>query len=250
MKHCEAAGLFPNEKVSERVFSYATAHTATLPQWLTEYHADICANEEKSNYMISTFQAQGMNWLGRLIGAKRVLEIGVYVGFSTMAWSYCVGPDGKVTGLEFSPQYADMARRAFQKFGIKNTEVVDGDALETLSDLQPSEPYDLIFIDANKSGYPSYLATILEKSRPGSSSRLLRPGGLVLADNILRRGLVADDSIDNPQAVKEKLERAEYWKGNDLEKLREFNDMMVKEERLDPFLLPLWDGVGCAKLLD
>ena len=119
-----------------------------------------------------------------------------------------------------------------------------------LSALSPAEPYDLIFIDANKSGYPMYLETILSRSKPGNPSRLLRSGGLILADNILRRALVVDDSDDNPQAVLERAERAEYWKDTDLLKLREYNSMVMDEQRLDAFLLPLWDGVGCARLVD
>lgn len=124
--------------------------------------------------------------------------------------------------------------------------------LPSLAQLSPDEPYDLIFIDAQKTGYPAYLRTILEKSQPGATSpRLLRKGGVILADNILRRGLVANDSDENPWAAGAKVrERSEYEKDNDLEALREFNELTIHSERLDAFLMPLFDGIGMSALRD
>lgn len=118
-----------------------------------------------------------------------------------------------------------------------------------LPQLKPDEPYDLIFIDAQKSGYPEYLRHILEMSRSDSQHRLLRKGGLIVADNVLRRGLVADDSDDNPWR-KAGTQRSEYETDQDLEHLREFNDAMQASDRLDAFLMPLFDGFGLARLLD
>lgn len=68
----------------------------------------------------------------------------------------------------------------------------------SLDSLDPTEPYDIIFIDADKSGYPRYLEKILSRSQPGQARRILKPGGLIVADNVLRRGLVADSSEANP----------------------------------------------------
>lgn len=121
----------------------------------------------------------------------------------------------------------------------------------SLPTLNPSEPYDLIFIDAQKSGYPSYLSTILASSpKDGSKNRLLRPGGLIVADNVLRRGIVADDSDENPWVQREKGERAAYWKSEDVDKLREFNSAVHDDPRLDSWLMPLYDGVHLARLVD
>jgi predicted O-methyltransferase YrrM len=119
----------------------------------------------------------------------------------------------------------------------------------SLPALQPEKPYDLIFIDAQKSGYPEYLRQILANSQPGSSSRLLRKGGLIVADNVLRRGLVADDSEANPWA-KKLAQKSEYETNSDVEYLREFNAAMHSNERLEEFLMPLFDGFGLARLLD
>lgn len=119
-------------------------------------------------------------------------------------------------------------------------------SLKTLaSTLQ--EPYDLIFIDADKSSYPTYLSLILSLSPPLSSlstsqspTRLLKPTGIILADNVLRRGLVADSSPANPWAARMKEEKG----------LVEFNEGLVGSERVEAFLMPLFDGVGCGRLVD
>lgn len=114
------------------------------------------------------------------------------------------------------------------------------------------EPYDLVFIDAQKSGYPAYLRTILERSQPGQDTpRLVRKGGVILADNVLRRGLVANDTEENPWATNVKTRApSEYEKNNDLESLREYNDAAAGSARLDTFLMPLFDGVSVARLCD
>ncbi|KAK2037536.1 O-methyltransferase [Colletotrichum somersetense] len=245
--------LYPNESVSQKVTAYAESHSTDLPAHIVAYHEHIENTQpETSMLMISNFQAQNHIWLSKLIGAKRVLEIGVYVGYSGMIWSHAVGPDGTVTGLEFNADYAKQAQAAWAANGIKNASVVVGDALETLPALNPSEPYDVIFIDAQKSGYPAYLSTILAASpASGGKGRLLRPGGLIVADNVLRRGMVADDSGENPYAAGEKeAYRSAYSRSEDIDKLREFNAAVHDEPRLDSWLMPLYDGVHLARLVD
>lgn len=116
-----------------------------------------------------------------------------------MAWSSAVGPDGHVTTLEYSPEYAKLAEEAWAKNDINNCEIIIGDAADSLQKLAAGshEAYDLIFIDADKISYPKYLQLILENSK-GEGKRLLKNGGIIVADNILRRGTVADSSDANP----------------------------------------------------
>ncbi|PKS07560.1 hypothetical protein jhhlp_006164 [Lomentospora prolificans] len=246
----DSPALYPNEKVGERVTVYSQTHSTPLPKHITEYHAWVDQNHERSNYMSSNFQSQLHVLLSHLIGAKRVLEIGVYAGYSALVWAHAVGPDGKVTGLEYSPEYAKLSEEGFKKLGVKNIEIVVGDAHETLPKLDLSEPYDLIFIDAEKSGYPRYLQQILDGSQPGSSTRILRPGGLIVADNVLRRGIIADDSDDNPWVAKQAKLRSEYAVDDENVLVKKFNDEVVKSSRLEAFLLPLFDGLNIIRLLD
>ncbi|PQE28483.1 O-methyltransferase family 3 protein [Rutstroemia sp. NJR-2017a BBW] len=271
--------LYPNEEVAQKVTDYAYAHSTPLPQHLIEYHAE-GGKHERANYMISNQQAQFQIFMAKVMGAKRVLEIGTFIGYSTMGWASAVGPSGHVTGLEFSPEYAQLATEAFAKNNINNIEILVGDAQESpslpfLPSQKPNhsphprirtlihhlhQPYDLIFIDADKSSYPAYLSLILSLSPPnsypinvpslsypGSHPRLLRPGGLIIADNLLRRGLVADSSAANPWA---KRTAESTWKEGDLNALKEFNDAFVGEKRIESFMLPLWDGVGLGRLRD
>lgn len=239
--------LYPTAHVAEAVTSYAKAHSTPLPEHITAHHAHIIATHPRSDYMISNFQSQAHIFLARAIAAKRVLEIGVYAGYSTLGWAHAVGPTGSVTGLELSPEYAQLARDVLKQNGVEHVHIVEGDALETLPILNPEEPFDIIFIDAQKSGYPTYLHTILSSSTPTSTHRLLRSGGLIIADNVLRRGLVVDDTDANPN---KEAAKSEYHQGRDLECLRQYNDLVVRSDRLENWLMPLFDGVGVARLVD
>ncbi|KAK8024301.1 hypothetical protein PG993_012367 [Apiospora rasikravindrae] len=260
--------LYPNEAVACRVTEYSEQHSLSLPSHLMDYHAHVVSTQPRANIMISTFQGQVMVWLAHLIGAKKVLEIGVYHGFSSMVWSHAVGTEGQVTGLEFDPEYAAQARSVFAEHGMDNIRVVTGDALTTLAHQVPAssaeEPYDIIFIDAQKSGYLAYLRTILENSPPSSSSsstngntdgksngRLLRKGGLIVGDNALRWGGVVDDSEENnPVAHLHSQDFSRIDWDNDLDTLREFNREMKENPRLEAWLCPLWDGLAMARLKD
>jgi predicted O-methyltransferase YrrM len=247
-----APTLYPNAQVSEKVTIYSESHSLALPKHLTDYHVEIEATRKDAFYMISTFESQALIWLGRLVGAKRVLEIGVHVGYSGLVWAQAVGKDGKVVGLEVSQEYADLAHAAFDKYGVKNAEVVVGDALKTLSEHVPDEPYDIIFIDANKSGYPAYLAEILRRSQPDAdpSKRLLRAGGLIIADNVLRQGMPADDSEANPFRNPDRSDPATYFNDADIAGLREYNATVRSGAggRLEGWIMPLWDGVSLTRL--
>lgn len=244
--------LYPNETVGGRVSDYAEKYSSCIPKHIVQYHAHIRETQpQTANWMISISQAQAMMFLAKAVGAKRILEIGVYAGLSSLVWSEAVGPEGKVTGLEFDPGFANVARECFAFNGVQNAEVVVGDALETLSGIVPSEPYDIVFIDAQKWGYPKYLATILSSSKPGAETRLLRPGGLIIGDNVMRCGFVADDSEDNPwRNYNFGPQRNEYWRSTDVMALREYNEAVVENARLENWLCPLWDGVNIARLVN
>lgn len=110
--------------------------------------------------------------------------------------------------------------------------------------MNPSTPYDIVFLDADKTGYSNYLSIILANSQPGSKNRLLRAGGLIIADNVLRRGHVADSSRSDRE-----FEDQGQWHLH-IEAVRKFNDEVVNEKRLESFLTPLWDGLSLIRLVD
>ncbi|KPM36302.1 hypothetical protein AK830_g10270 [Neonectria ditissima] len=235
--------LYASPELGRSVTEYSAQHSTPLPKHITEFHASIATSREDSMLMSSNFQSQWNYILARSIGAKRVLEIGVYVGYSAMVWSHAVGPEGRVTGLEFEPDYAKLANDAFVANGVNNVDIVVGPAAETLPKLSPSEPYDIVFLDADKTGYPGYLKQLLEASRPGAAGRLLRPGALIISDNVLRRGLVADiNALGKASLEDDNMKHVVA--------VREFNDLCVSNPRLETFLVPLWDGVNITRLID
>ncbi|PSR97003.1 S-adenosyl-L-methionine-dependent methyltransferase [Coniella lustricola] len=245
-----AAKLFPNPDTGAKVMEYSVAHSTPLPDWLVKYHDWGCSDTDVPNYLTSTYQAQTLIFLARMMGAKRVLEIGVYIGFSTMFWSHAVGKDGSVTGLELSDKYAGLARKACAENKIDNVDIRVGDAVKSLENLTVTEPFDLVFIDANKEAYPEYLDILLAKSQPGQANRLLRAGGLIIADNVLRSAIVADDTERNPN-VAEIVGRHGATSAEELiEPLRRFNKKLLEQPRLETVLLPLFDGLGMASLKD
>lgn len=113
----------------------------------------------------------------------------------------------------------------------------------SLKQLSTENPYDLVFIDADKEGYAGYLTHLLASSQPGAPRRLLRPGALILVDNVLQRGhVVGEDSVPDAERTEARLKR--------LEVVRAFNEKCLAEPRLQAFLIPLWDGLTAMRLLD
>ncbi|PFH58219.1 hypothetical protein XA68_14018 [Ophiocordyceps unilateralis] len=245
MKQGEASHLYSSASTGNKVLAYAHHHSSALPASLVAYHARAADSRADSDMLSSNAQSQFHSFLARAIGAKRVLEVGVYVGYSAMAWAHAVGPEGRVTGLECSADLAAVARAAMAEHGIDNVDIILGNAAETLPVLQPTEPYDIVFLDADKDGYIRYLETLLSASPPDASSgRLLRPGALIIADNVLRSGHVADDSLPFDRSKSE-----EDWR-KQIDAIRRFNDTCVAEKRLETFMVPLWDGVSLLRLRD
>lgn len=110
----------------------------------------------------------------------------------------------------------------------------------------------MIFLDANKDAYPKYLDLILSKSKSGSppGSRLLKAGGLIVADNVLHQATVADPSPSNPNYAEGVAHFGEQRVLELNAALHKFNDKLVAEPRLEAFLVPLFDGLGLARLVD
>lgn len=141
---------------------------------------------------VSATQGKLLTLLARAIGARRALEIGTLGGYSAIRIARGLVPGGRLVTLEYDPHHAEVARRNLGRAGL--ADVVDvrvGAALDTLRTLPADEPFDLVFVDADKTGYPAYLEEAI---------RLTRPGALIVADNVVRRGRVADPGGDAASA--------------------------------------------------
>jgi len=143
---------------------------------------------------VSPPQGKLLQLLVRLVGAKRILEFGTLGGYSAILMARALPEDGRLITLEAKPEYAEVAQRSVERAGVGDrVEVRVGPALEALPRLveEGAGPFDLVFIDADKVNTPSYFAWALDRTRPG---------GLIVADNVVRDGTLADASATDDAA--------------------------------------------------
>jgi predicted O-methyltransferase YrrM len=139
---------------------------------------------------VAATQGKMLELLGRLVGARRILELGTLGGYSTIWLARSLPADGQLVTIEYEPRFAEVARGNIAAAGL--TERVDqrvGAALDVLPQLEGGEPFDLIFIDADKGNYSSYIDWALKLSRPGT---------LIVADNVIGAGAIAESDGREP----------------------------------------------------
>lgn len=175
---------------------------------------------------IAADQGQLMALLARLVGARRCLEIGTFTGYSALAIALALPEDGRIIACDVNPETTAIARRYWQEAGVAGRiELRLAPALETLDALLGSGAegsFDFAFIDADKENYDAYYERSL---------RLLRPGGLIVIDNVLWGGWVADKRRRDPETAA----------------LRALNRKLHRDARIDLALLPLADGITLAR---
>lgn len=196
---------------------YAADHSAHEPALLVELARATYDFSDMPQMMVGRLEGRLLKLLVAAIGARRVLEVGTFTGYSALSMAEALPPDGELVTCEINERHADMARRfiARSPYGDR-IRVVVGPAIETLKQLEPG--FDFAFIDADKPMNRAYYEEAL---------RLLRPGGLIAVDNVLRGGAVLNDSDRNESVVA----------------TREFNDFVAGDERVEGALLPVRDGV-------
>lgn len=156
-------------------------------------------------------QGKMLNLIARLMGAKRILEIGTLGGFSTIWLARALPEDGRLITCEFSPAHAEVAARNIDRAGLANkVDIRVGPALATLPLLQAEEqkPFDLVFIDADKQNNDNYVQWSL---------KLTRPGSLIVIDNVVRSGNVIESATGDEM----------------IEGVRRMNELIAAEPRLD-----------------
>jgi predicted O-methyltransferase YrrM len=178
---------------------------------------------------VSPAQGKLLYILARMSGARRILEIGTLGGYSTIWMARALPPGGKVVTLEAMPEHAKVAQANFERAGLADRiDLRVGYALDTLPAIESEggEPFDLVFIDADKSNNPHYLAWAL---------RLARPGTVIIGDNVVRDGEVCDASVQD----------------SSVQGVRKFFDMLASEPRLTATAIQTvgvkgWDGLAFA----
>lgn len=153
----------------------------------------------------------------KISGAKRILEIGTFTGYSALSMAEALPPDGKLVTCDLDAEVVAIAKEFFDKSGWGDRiESRMGDALETIRAMPESETFDLVFLDADKARYPLYYEAVLPR---------IPSGGLILADNTLWSGAVLDPKTPDDIGI------------------TTFNDVVTADARVENVLLPVRDGV-------
>jgi len=183
---------------------------------------------ELPEIQVSPNEAKLLQLLAEMVGAGRILEVGTLGGYSAIHFGRALPEDGTLVSLEIDERHAEVARKNVERAGLSGkVEIRVGDARELLARIAESGegPFDVVFIDADKEGYPEYLEWAM---------RLTRPGSLILGDNTVRGGSILDPRDDSARAT------------------NEFNERIAGDPRLSTILLPILreriDGLTIARV--
>jgi predicted O-methyltransferase YrrM len=204
--------VITNKKIEDYISRYHTAPDELLTLIERETHLTTLSPIMLSGHL----QGSLLTLLSKLIKPRRILEIGTFTGYSALCFAEGLTDDGLLYTLEYDAEVAHKAAKFFaQSNKSQQIKLIVGDAKESLKDL--NEDWDLVFIDADKAGYPAYYEMIVNK---------LKPGALILADNVLWKGLVANETMDKKTKV-----------------IHDFNVMVNSDPRVTNVIIPLRDGI-------
>jgi caffeoyl-CoA O-methyltransferase len=204
--------------LTPEMHEYVVMH-GTPPDAVQQGLIDETAQLPMAIMQISPEQGAFMTLLTRAIGAREAVEVGTFTGYSSLAVARGLPDDGHLLCCDVSEEWTSVARRAWADAGVDDKiELVLAPAADTLRALPDKEYVDLAFIDADKPSYPVYYEELL---------RRLRPNGLILVDNTLWGGAIADPAADDESTVA----------------MRGFNDMVAADQRVESVLLTLGDGL-------
>lgn len=186
---------------------------------------DAMATHPRASMQIAPEQGQFMALLVRLLGVRRVIEIGVFTGYSSLWMARALPADGELIACDVSEEWTAIARKYWEEAGVENRiRLRLAPAVDTLTELLAdgrAGTFDLVFIDADKENVDRYYELSLQ---------LLRPGGLILVDNVLWSGRVIDPAVTDPGT----------------EALRVFNRKLHTDDRIELSMLPVGDGLTLA----
>jgi caffeoyl-CoA O-methyltransferase len=204
--------------------AYATAHSTPPSEPLVRIASATRAWSRDPGMMIDEVEGRLLALLVAVSGARQILEIGTFSGYSAVAMAEALPRDGHLTTLELVPEHAAKAREHVVLAGLEErVSVIEGPALDSVADLEG--PFDLAFIDADKTAYPAYYDAVMA---------VMRPGGLIIADNVLRSGRILDEASADPGTVA----------------VREFNDRVASDPRVEVVLLTVRDGISLIRVRD
>lgn len=211
--------------LDDRLYQYLLDHSVRESQAMRELR-ELTVNHEWAQMQISPEQGQFMMLLTELIGANRAIEIGTFTGYSALALASALPEDGKLICCDISQGWTNIGIPFWEQAGVRSRiDLRIAPALNTLDTLiekGKAETFDLAFIDADKTNYLHYYDRCMT---------LIRTGGLMLFDNVLWGGAVADPDVNDEDTVA----------------LRELNDKIHKDERVSMSMIPVGDGLTLVR---
>ena len=209
--------------LTDELHAYVVAHGAREDEVLTRVRTETAAMGDIAVMQIAPDQGALMTMLARITGARRALEVGTFTGYSAICIARGLADDGELIACELDPERAAIAERNLRAAGLsERVDVRVGPAAETLASLAGSEPFDLAFIDADKTSYPAYFEAALE---------LLRAGGLLILDNVLLDGRVLEPAESDDSAVV----------------MARLNAELAIDPRIDVAMIAVADGLTLAR---
>jgi len=209
--------------LSPELHDYVVAH-GTPPD---EHQLALIAETQElggvSRMQIAPEQGAFMTVLARLVGATTIVEVGTFTGYSTLCLARGLTDGGRLIACDVSDEWTSIGRRHWEAAGVADRiDLRIAPAIETLRALPTDPVVDLAFVDADKTGYAAYADELIPR---------LRPGGVLLVDNVLWGGAVIDPARDDADTVA----------------IRAFNDALAADDRVDVVLLPIADGLTLAR---
>ena len=203
--------------IDENIEEYAFDHTSYEGDLLRQLEEETYKKLEIPQMTTGRIEARLLKLLARLVGAKRILEIGTFAGYSALSMAEALPEEGELVTCEIDPEAIIFAKKYFNlsEHGKKIT-LMEGPALESLKKI--SGPFDMAFIDADKENYNNYYEAILP---------LVRSGGLIAIDNVLWSGRVLDPQDKSDKAI------------------HQLNERVIQDERVESVLLTVRDGLNC-----
>jgi len=203
--------------------AYLVAHGARPDAVLERLVADTNEMGSVAQMQIAPEQGALMTMLAKLLGAKLIVEVGTFTGYSSVCLARGLAEGGRLICCDVSAEYTNRAVAAWHDAGVQDRiDLRIAPAADTLREMPFNPQIDMAFIDADKTGYSVYYEEILER---------MRPGGLILVDNVLWSGAVIDRSDTSRDTVA----------------LRAFNDMVIADARVEVVMLPIADGLTICR---
>ncbi|HTT74348.1 MAG TPA: class I SAM-dependent methyltransferase [Candidatus Binataceae bacterium] len=205
------------------LYDYVVAHGKNADSLLEELAGETAQLGRISGMQISAEQGNFMGLLATAIGARAAVEVGTFTGYSSICVARALPADGRLLCCDVSEEWTSIARRYWERAGLSGKITLKlAPAADTLRALPSDHMFDFAFIDADKTGYRFYYEEILRRTRIG---------GLILFDNVLWNGAVADPADQS----------------EDTRAIRELNDFLVTDPRVDTVLLPIADGLTVCR---